>query len=158
LPVPVLRTAFLPKFAGGKTRAASVAVASLTVSFANSAVKSPLLAAVPKERSYQPMACVMKIRSHDHVYLRYDVGMSLNEVLNALPTLTTEELSILHGKIGELLGQFDSEGWINDGSLTDEDKRVLKESLDEYERNPNRGQTWGEVRSRILTRSRSLEK
>jgi putative addiction module component (TIGR02574 family) len=72
--------------------------------------------------------------------------MSKVEILNELPTLTPEERQ----EVRELLADLDGEDWLDDGELTDEEKRLIDSRLDDCDRNPDAFISWDEAKARIF--------
>jgi putative addiction module component (TIGR02574 family) len=72
--------------------------------------------------------------------------MSKVEILNELPTLTPEERQ----EVRELLAELDGQDWLDDGELTDEEKRLIDSRLDDCDRNPDAFISWDEAKARIL--------
>lgn len=71
--------------------------------------------------------------------------MSKAEILAELPNLKADELAEVQAKLDELLG----ETWIDDGELSDADKAALDAALADYQKTPNAGSPWQEVKARI---------
>ncbi|HLG17426.1 MAG TPA: addiction module protein [Blastocatellia bacterium] len=71
--------------------------------------------------------------------------MSKTEILSELPKLTPEERQ----EVRELLADLDGEDWLDDGELTDEEKRLIDARLDECERNPTAFVSWEEAKARM---------
>ena len=76
--------------------------------------------------------------------------MSKAEILEELQKLTAEERSEIQARLDELAGQ----GWLDNGELTDEEKRLLDSRLDECERNPSSFVPWEQAKAQIKTRLR----
>ena len=76
--------------------------------------------------------------------------MSKAEILAELPKLRLEELAEVQAKLDELAG----EAWLNDGELTDTDKAALDAALVEYQKNPDAGSPWEQVKARIQAKLR----
>ncbi len=72
--------------------------------------------------------------------------MSKAEILEELPKLSPEDHAEIRAKLDELSG----DTWLDDGALTDDEKRLLDERLDECERNPDSFVPWAEAKARIL--------
>lgn len=71
--------------------------------------------------------------------------MSTAEILAELPKLAPEDLAKVQAKLDELTG----EKWSDDAELTDSDKAALDAALADYQKNPDVGSTWEEVKGRI---------
>jgi putative addiction module component (TIGR02574 family) len=76
--------------------------------------------------------------------------MSKSEILAQLPHLNRDELAEVQAKLDELAGEV----WLDDGELSDADKKALDAALAEYRKNPNAGSSWEQVRARIGARLR----
>ena len=76
--------------------------------------------------------------------------MSKAEILAELPNLRLEELAEVQAKLDELTGEV----WLDDGELTDADKKALDTALMSYQNNPEAGSPWDEVKSRIQSKLR----
>jgi hypothetical protein len=72
--------------------------------------------------------------------------MSKAEILKELPKLTPEERDEIRLRLAEL----DHEQWLDDGELTDEEKRLIDARLDECEHTPGSFIPWEEAKARIL--------
>jgi hypothetical protein len=71
--------------------------------------------------------------------------MSKAEILAELPKLGAEDRAEIQAKLDELAGDL----WLDNGELTDQEKRLLEARLDECERNPEAFIPWEEAKSRI---------
>ena len=71
--------------------------------------------------------------------------MTKVEILNELPKLTKVERQ----EIRELLAELDGETWLDDGELTEEEKRLIDSRFDECDRNPDAFIPWDEAKVRI---------
>lgn len=67
------------------------------------------------------------------------------EILSALSHLKVEELAEVQAKLDELFG----ETWLDEGELSASDKAVLDAALVAYQKNPDAGSTWKEVKARV---------
>jgi hypothetical protein len=76
--------------------------------------------------------------------------MSKTEILAELPKLKAEELAEVQAKLDELFGDV----WLDDGELTDTDKRTLDAALADYRNNPDAGSPWEQVKARIQAKLR----
>ncbi len=72
--------------------------------------------------------------------------MSKVEILGELPKLSAEEREEVRLKLAEL----DREEWLDDGELTDEEKRLIDARLDACERHPGSFVAWEEAKAKIL--------
>ena len=71
--------------------------------------------------------------------------MSKAEIIAELPKLTPEERAEIQARLDELAGQ----GWLDEGELTDEQKRFLNSRLDDCDRNPSSFVPWEQAKARI---------
>jgi len=71
--------------------------------------------------------------------------VSKAEILAELPKLTPEERAEIQARLDELAGQ----GWLDEGELTDEQKRFLDSRLDDCDRNPSSFVPWEQAKVRI---------
>jgi hypothetical protein len=71
--------------------------------------------------------------------------MSKTEIIAELPRLSAEDLAEIQAKLDELTGN----SWQDHGELSELDKQLLDAALLEYERSPNAGSSWEEVKARI---------
>jgi len=75
--------------------------------------------------------------------------MSMNEIIEELPKLTSEERNEIRLKLAEL----DGDGWLDDDDpLSDEEKAMLDARLADLKRNPEASIPWEEAKQRIETR------
>lgn len=74
--------------------------------------------------------------------------MSFQELLAELPSLTGEQRQALRVRLSELEG----DGWIDDGELSPEEKRVIEERLAEHERNPDAAISWEVAEAKLRAR------
>jgi putative addiction module component (TIGR02574 family) len=65
------------------------------------------------------------------------------EILEALPKLSAEERREIRAKLNEL----DNEAWFDNG---EQEKAIIEARLDEYDRNPEAGSSWEDVKARVL--------
>jgi len=77
--------------------------------------------------------------------------MTKAEILAELPKLTAEDRAEIQAKLDELAGNV----WLDNGELSEEDKRALDEAIADYEKDPDAGSPWEEVESRIRAKLRS---
>jgi putative addiction module component (TIGR02574 family) len=71
--------------------------------------------------------------------------VSKAEILAELPKLKAEELAEVQAKLDELAGEI----WLDDGELSDADKKTLDAALANYQKNPDAGSTWEQVEARL---------
>jgi hypothetical protein len=76
--------------------------------------------------------------------------MSKTEILAELPKLKADELAEVQAKLDELFGEVRLDG----GELSDADKTALDAALADYEKNPDAGSSWPEVKARIQAKLR----
>jgi hypothetical protein len=74
--------------------------------------------------------------------------MSKTEILEALPKLTTEERE----EVRLLLAELDQEDWLDDGELTEEDKRLIEGRVADFERHPETSVEWAVAEARLTAR------
>ena len=74
--------------------------------------------------------------------------MVKTEILEALPKLSPEERREIRAKLDEL----DGAEWLDEGELTEQEKKIIEMRLDEYERNLEAGSSWEEAKARIVAR------
>ena len=71
--------------------------------------------------------------------------MSKTEILAELSHLKADELAEVQAKLDELAGEI----WLDEGELSDADKTALDADLADYQKNPDAGSPWEEVKARI---------
>lgn len=71
--------------------------------------------------------------------------MGKAEIIAELPKLRLEELAEVQAKLDELAGEI----WLDDGELSDTDIAALDAALVDYQKNPDAGCPWEEVKARI---------
>ena len=71
--------------------------------------------------------------------------MSKSAILEELPQLTAAERQEIRLRLAEL----DNDDWLDDGELTDAEKRLIDERLDACERDPDAFIPWEEAKARI---------
>ena len=76
--------------------------------------------------------------------------MSKTEIIAELPHLSAEDLAEVQAKLDELAG----DAWRDRGELSDKEKQILDASLAEYEKSPNDGSPWEDVKARIQAKLR----
>lgn len=74
--------------------------------------------------------------------------MSAGEIIEALPRLTPEERAKVRARLDELAG----DAWLDAGEVSDADKQFLESELADYERSPDAGDPWHEVKARVETK------
>ena len=77
--------------------------------------------------------------------------MSKAEIIAELARLSPEDRAEVQAKLDELAG----DAWQDGGELSDGDKKALNSALAEYEKSPDVGSSWDEVRARIQSKLRS---
>ena len=81
--------------------------------------------------------------------------MSKAEILQELPRLSAQDLAEVQAKLDELAGQSgQDEAWHAQSDLTEADKSVRDAALAEYQKAPDAGSTWDEVKARVQTKLR----
>jgi hypothetical protein len=76
--------------------------------------------------------------------------MSKTEIIAELPRLSAAELAEVQAKLDELAGN----SWQDHGELSAADKQTLDASIAEYEKSPDAGSPWPEVKARIQAKLR----
>ena len=76
--------------------------------------------------------------------------MSKIEIIAQLPHLSPEERAEVQAKLDELAGN----AWQDRDELSDADKQALDAALAEYEKSPDAGSTWDQVKSRVQAKLR----
>ena len=56
----------------------------------------------------------------------------------------------MQAKLDELFGEV----WLDDGELSDADKTALDAALSQYQKNPDAGSSWDQVKARIQAKLR----
>ena len=77
--------------------------------------------------------------------------MSKTEILAELPSLSEEDRAEIRAKLDELAGN----EWLDNGELSEGDKRVLDAEIAEYEKSPNEGSSLDEVMARVQAKLQS---
>ena len=77
--------------------------------------------------------------------------MSTSEIIAQLPHLTPDERAQIQAKLDELAAT----AWQDRGELSDADREALETSLKDYERSPDVGSSWNEIKARIQSKLRS---
>ena len=73
--------------------------------------------------------------------------MSKAEIIATLPLLSPEERAEVQAKLDELAGN----EWEDAGELTDADRQALDAALADYQKSPDSGSSWPEVKAREAT-------
>jgi putative addiction module component (TIGR02574 family) len=76
--------------------------------------------------------------------------MSKTEIIAELARLSPEDLAEVQAKLDELAG----DSWQDRGELSETDKSTLDAALADYQKNPNAGSTWDEVKARVRSKLR----
>jgi putative addiction module component (TIGR02574 family) len=76
--------------------------------------------------------------------------MSTAEIIAHLPRLTPEERAQVQAKLDELAAN----AWQDSGELSDADKKTLDAALAAYEKSPDDGSDWNEVKARVQSKLR----
>ena len=71
--------------------------------------------------------------------------MTKAEILAQLPKLKPCELAEAQAKLDELIG----DAWLNNGELSDADRSALDSSLADFQKDPDAGSSWNQVKARI---------
>lgn len=74
--------------------------------------------------------------------------MTKAEIIAELPRLTPEDRAEVQAKLDELSG----DSWQDNGELTEADKTTLNASLAAYQKDPNSGSPWDQVKVRIQSK------
>lgn len=74
--------------------------------------------------------------------------MSKAEILAELPKLTLDDRREILHKIMELQG----DNWLDDGSLSEEEKALIEQRVAEHNANPASAENWDEVKARLVRR------
>ena len=72
--------------------------------------------------------------------------MSRAEIIEQLPKLSAEDRAAIQAKLDELAG----DGWLDDGELTDDEKRLLDSRLDDCDRDPSSFIPWEQAKAKII--------
>ena len=76
--------------------------------------------------------------------------MGKAEIIAELPRLSPEERAEVQARLDELAG----ESWQDRGELSDADRQSLDAALAAYEKSPDAGSSWDEVKARVQARLR----
>ena len=76
--------------------------------------------------------------------------MEKTEIIAQLPHLSPEDRAEVQAKLDELAGN----AWQDRGELSEADKQALDAALAEYEKSPDAGSTWDQVKSRVQSKLR----
>jgi len=71
--------------------------------------------------------------------------MSKAEILAELSRLTPQDLADVQAKLDELVG----DAWQDRGELSDADKQTLDAAIADYEKSPDAGSSWDDVKARV---------
>ena len=71
--------------------------------------------------------------------------MSKLEILAELPKLKPEERHEIRLRLAEL----EHEEWLDDGEFSEDQKRLINQRLEEYDRDPGTGSSWEDVKKRL---------
>ena len=74
--------------------------------------------------------------------------MSKTEIIAELPHLSPEDRAEVQAKLDELAG----DAWQDRGELSDADKQTLDATLAAFEKSPNAGSSWDEVKARVQSK------
>jgi putative addiction module component (TIGR02574 family) len=77
--------------------------------------------------------------------------MSKAEILAELARLSPEDRAEVQARLDELAG----DAWQDRGELSDADKSTLDTALAQYEKSPDAGSSWDQVKARIESKLRS---
>lgn len=81
--------------------------------------------------------------------------MGKAKIIAELASLSAEERAEIRAKLDELE---ESDGWLDGAGLSEDHKRALDIALAEYEKSPNEGRSWEEVKTRIEAKLRQPRK
>ena len=76
--------------------------------------------------------------------------MSKAEIIAELPRLSPEDLAEVQAKLDELA----ADAWQDRGELSVADKQTLDATLAAYEKSPDAGSSWDEVKARVHAKLR----
>jgi putative addiction module component (TIGR02574 family) len=76
--------------------------------------------------------------------------MSISEIIAQLPHLTPEDRAQVQAKLDELA----ADAWQDGQQLSDADKQTLNATLVAYEKTPDAGSSWDEVKARVQAKLR----
>lgn len=74
--------------------------------------------------------------------------MTKAEIIAELPRLSPQDLAEVQARLDELTG----DSWQDRGELTDADKAALDSALADYQKNPDAGTPWDQVKARIQSK------
>ena len=77
--------------------------------------------------------------------------MSKAEIIAELSKLNPSELADVQARLDELAG----DKWIDGGELSDADKSAWDAALQDFQNNPNAGDSWEQVKARIQAKLRA---
>lgn len=76
--------------------------------------------------------------------------MSKAEILAELARLSPQDLADVQAKLDELV----ADAWQDRGELSDADKQSLDAALAAYEKSPDAGSSWDQVKARVQSKLR----
>ena len=76
--------------------------------------------------------------------------MSKAEILAELARLIPQDLADVQARLDELVG----DAWQDRGELSDADKQTLDAAIADYEKSPDAGSPWDEVKARVQAKLR----
>ena len=76
--------------------------------------------------------------------------MSKAQIIAELARLSPEDLAEVQAKLDELAGK----AWQDRGELSDADKQTLDATLADYDKSPDAGSPWDEVKARVQAKLR----
>lgn len=76
--------------------------------------------------------------------------MSKTEIIAELPRLSPEDRAEVQAKLDELAG----DAWEDRGELSEGDRRALDAELADYQKSPDSGSPWDEVKARVQAKLR----
>lgn len=77
--------------------------------------------------------------------------MSKAKILAELPRLKSEELAEIQARIEEL-AVHGPDGWLVDGELTDDEKRLIETRLDDLDQHPGKSIPWAQAEAQLKDR------
>jgi len=77
--------------------------------------------------------------------------MSTAEIIAELEHLTPADRAKVQAKLDQLAG----DAWLDGGELSDADRQTLDAAIADYQRSPNAGTPWSEVKARLQAKLRS---
>ena len=76
--------------------------------------------------------------------------MGKAEILAELARLTPQDLADVQARLDELAG----DAWQDRGELSDADRQTLGATIADYEKSPDAGSPWDEVKARVQSKLR----